>query len=122
MHFSSHHDDYHSAYKYAAKEDKELIHSSLHPNLEAIKSPRTKTCTKAYHQRSRSKREADRQGKEEGDLKKKRRRMPNLEVSDFLIKNNINNALNNIDNIHNMGNFPLSNDEITVLNRDSVLS
>ena len=28
-----------------------------------------------------------------------------------------NNALNNIDNIYNMGNFPLSNDEITVLNR-----
>ncbi len=83
---------YHMAIKLSsqnAKEDKELIHSSLHPNLEAIKSPRTKTCTKAYHQRSRSKREADRQGKEEGDLKKKRRRMPNLEVSDFLIKNNI---------------------------------
>eukprot|EP00794_Sanderia_malayensis_P001976 gene1976-2245_t len=89
VHFSSHHDDYHSRYKYAAKEEKELIHSPLHSNLEAIRSPRTKACTKAYRQRSRSKREADRQGKEEGDLKKKRRRLLNLEVSDFLIKNNI---------------------------------
>eukprot|EP00794_Sanderia_malayensis_P001981 gene1981-biopygen1803 len=89
VHFSSHHDDYHSAYKYAAKEVKELIHSPLHPKLEAIRSPRTQACTKAYRQRSRSKREADRQGKEEGDLKKKHRRLSNLEVSDFLIKNNI---------------------------------
>ena len=42
VHFSNKHENYYSAYNYAAKIDKEAVHSVNHPNLADASSPKTK--------------------------------------------------------------------------------
>ena len=47
VHFSNSHNNYYSAWKYATKEDVEVLQSANHPNLWNSKSPRTdKACEK----------------------------------------------------------------------------
>lgn len=99
VHFSSKHDDYYSAYLYVTEEDEQALHSDAHPNLRAIGSPKTKACTKAARRTAALGRKARDSG--DGEVagpsgvqsgvqsKRKRRRLSNFEVSEFLLQNEI---------------------------------
>ena len=54
LHFSDHHTNYYSAYKYVSKSDKEVFHSAQHPNLTEVSSPRTKKCVDALRRKPKS--------------------------------------------------------------------
>ena len=88
INFSDHHDNYYSAYKYVTKEDTHVQHSKKHPDLSNIGSPKTKLSTRAYREsRKRKQNEQNEQNKEAKN--KKPRRLSNLEVSEFILNNNI---------------------------------
>ena len=86
----SDHDGYYSAYKYICKHDDNVYHSPNHPNLDEIGSPQTKNCHKAYRER-RSKRQATTNAVhgEQDPSRKKIRKLSNIEVSEFIVKNGI---------------------------------
>ena len=92
LHFSDKHDTYYYAYKYVCKSDKDVLLSQNHPNLDAVGSPSTKSCVKAYRQ-SRKKNAASTQntthGQDNNGKPNKIRRLSNLEVSEFLLEHNI---------------------------------
>lgn len=91
VHFSDH-EGYYSAYKYICKYDKNVYHSPNHPNLDEVGSPQTKNCQRAYRQR-RSKRQettvADHEEREH--CSKKRKKLSNIDVSEFIVKHDIKN-------------------------------
>jgi hypothetical protein len=45
----SDHDGYYTAYRYISKSDDMVFHSTRHPNLDEICSPRTKGCQQIKH-------------------------------------------------------------------------
>ena len=83
------HDGYYSAYKYICKYDDNVYHSPNHPNLNEIGSPKTKNCHKAYRER-RSKRQVP-TNEQDPNSGKKIRKLSNIEVSEFIVKNDIKN-------------------------------
>ena len=88
----SDHDGYYSAYKYICKYDDNVYHSPNHPNLDEIGSPQTKNCQKAYREK-RSKRQVPTNvvhGQQDSSSRKIRK-LSNIEVSEFIVKNDIKN-------------------------------
>ena len=67
--------------------------SQDHPNLKEIGSPQTKQCVNAYRKKSKEKRAANNkqngQQKERNKKSKKLSRLSNLDVSEFMVENNI---------------------------------
>ncbi len=90
VNFSDTHNHYIYAYRYVCKSDKEVVLSESHPDLSEVGSPRTKASTTAH-------REASKKRKSTGDMQesaarkssKVKRRLSNLEVSDFILRHNI---------------------------------
>lgn len=95
VNFSDQHDNYYSAYRYVCKEDSSVHHSKHHPNLENISSPRTKRSTKAYRESRKSKNSAENETSEppskkpSTSSKQKPTRLSRLDVSEFMVKNDI---------------------------------
>ena len=97
VNFSDQHDNYHSAYRYICKEDTSVEHSKHHPNLDNISSPRTKKSTRAYRESRKSKCAEDREtpeppSKKPSNTKQKPKRLSKLDVSEFMVKHNIDRA------------------------------
>ena len=91
LHFSNAHDNYHSAYQYVAKQDTQVFLSPTHLNLSKIGSPRTKACVRAY--RESQKRKQNENGNGQQEKAKKIRRLSNLEVSEFLVANEMKSEI-----------------------------
>ena len=95
LHFSDQHLGYNVAYKYICKTDKNVVTSDQHPNLTQIGSPKTKKGMKAFSNNAQKRRfsaSASTTSAEQPSTSKKpakARRLSNIEVSDFLVKNNI---------------------------------
>ena len=90
LNFSDKHDTYYYAYKYVCKADKDVLLSQNHPNLAEIGSPATKNCIRAYRQSRKSKLNNNNTSAPSGNNKStKIRRLSNLEVSEFLVQQNI---------------------------------
>ena len=93
VNFSDNHDNYYSEYKYISKEDPEIYHSTNHPNLDDVSSPRTKKSTQAYRQSRKSKAaenlDSEIPKKKAPKSKKENRRLSNFDVSEFLVKHDI---------------------------------
>lgn len=94
LNFSQSHDNYYTAYQYITKSDPMVFHSLNHPNLKQIGSPRTKQCIKANRRYSNQRDATSSTGEASKEKKKKSSkknpsRLSNLEVSDFMIENNI---------------------------------
>lgn len=98
LHFSSSHDMYDTAFKYVCKSDKDVFLSPNHPNLMEIGSPKTKKCVKVFRDKARKRKSDESESKSETNdvvrkdetgSKNKIRRLSNLEVSEFLVKNNV---------------------------------
>ncbi len=104
VNFSESHENYYSAYRYVCKNDPHAYKSADHPDLQEIGSPVTKKCMSAYRQKCR-KRKIDENteitanqlndsdkihgNKTQNASLSKVRRHSNLDVSKFLVKNNI---------------------------------
>ena len=93
LHFSEKHDNYYSAFKYVCKDDEDVCLSPGHPNLKEIGSPKTKKCIKAFREKAK-KRKSDSAGGESSssshtEKTEKIRRLSNLDVAEFVVKNNI---------------------------------
>ena len=80
----SDHEGYYSAYCYISKYDETVFHSRGHPNLDEVGSPRTKRCQQSYR-----KRRSAGQSEEKTGHAKKIQRLSNLEVFDFIVKEEI---------------------------------
>lgn len=95
VNFSEQHGNYYSAYKYVCKKDTEVYKSANHPDLQEVGSPVTKTCMAVYKNNCSKKRRLVAQESTTNSETKKcakpkqPRRLSNLDVSEFLIKNNI---------------------------------
>ena len=97
VNFSDQHDNYHSAYRYICKKDTSVHHSKHHPNLENISSPRTKKSKKTYKDSRKAKSSdtsttSEPSPKKPSNSKSKPKRLSRLEVSEFMVKNNIHRA------------------------------
>lgn len=96
VNFSETHSHYIYAYRYVCKDKpvKELSHSQGHPDLSKVGSPRTKASTEALREASRKRKSTSSslQPEEASHGSKSRRRLNNLEVSDYIIANNISNV------------------------------
>ena len=88
VNFSDTHSHYIYAYRYVCKSDREVFHSPGHPDLSDVGSPRTKAGTKALQQGSRKRKIGFNQCGDES-CSSKSRRLTNLEVSDYIVANNI---------------------------------
>ena len=98
VNFSDQHDNYHSAYRYICKKDTSVHHSKHHPNLENISSPRTKKSTKTYKDSRKAKSSdtsttSEPSPKKPSNSKSKPKRLSRLEISEFMVKNNIHRAI-----------------------------
>ena len=51
VNFSESTENYYAAYRYVCKTDENVAHSSNHPDLKDIGSPKTKKCMKAYQEK-----------------------------------------------------------------------
>ena len=101
VHFSSRHENYYSAYRYATKFDKAAFHSQGHPPLADSRSPRTKLPSKARMAASQEARRQRRESSadsasastssatESSKTKSKRRRLSNIEIQKMIVANNI---------------------------------
>lgn len=92
LNFSENHDNYYSAYKYICKSDLNVYHSKHHPNLENVSSPKTKKSTQTLRKRSLERRNSktSSEGSNNNECKaKKTKRLSNIEVAEFITKNNI---------------------------------
>lgn len=97
VNFSDKHESYYSAYRYVCKSDPHVFHSPNHPNLQEVGSPVTKKCISAYKKKCAEKRKSFSESTASASATlrsdrseiKKPRRLSNLDVSEFLIKNNI---------------------------------
>ena len=86
--------NYHSAYRYVNKEDKEILLSEGHPDLISGKSPKTSKASKAKKEKAKSSRESSKFSEEPqpGPSKPtKRRRLSNLDVGEIVIARQIHN-------------------------------
>ena len=91
LNFLNAHDNYHSAYHYVTKQDMQVFLSPTHPNLSKIGSPITKACVRAY--RESQKRKQNENGNAQQEKAKKIRCLSNLEVSEFLVANQIKSEI-----------------------------
>ena len=98
VNFSEGHDHYYSAFKYVTKEDKDFFVSEGHPNLQEIGSPKTKKCLSEYRKTQKQKRKehspAPGSSREQETCSSSKKKKPNrssmnLDVAEFIIKNNI---------------------------------
>ena len=93
VNFSETYSHYIYAYRYVCKDKplEEVSHSQGHPDLSEVGSPRTKASTEASRAASRKRQStvSSLQPDGESHSTKSRRRLNNLEVSDYLIANNI---------------------------------
>ena len=105
VNFSEVHECYYSAYQYVCKNDPRVFKSHKHPDLREIGSPVTKRCMKAYRQKCQKRKqnntnknntehnqnnEHNTQNSEHNSNKQtKVRRLSNLDVSEFLVTNQI---------------------------------
>ena len=104
VNFSELHDNYYSAYRYVCKNDPNVYKSANHPDLPEIGSPVTKKCMSAYRQKCRKRKidgsteitanQANQSNNIDDDKMpnvslSKVQRLSNLDVSKFLVKNNI---------------------------------
>ena len=97
VNFSDQHDSYYSAYGYICKEDTSVHHNKHQCNLENISSPRIKKSTNAYRESQRAKfsdtyTTSERPPKKSFSSKGKPKRLSRLQVSKFMVKNNIDHA------------------------------
>ena len=90
LNFSNAHDNYHSAHQYLTKQDTQVFLSPTHPNLSKIGSPRTKACVRAYRESQKRKQNENGNAQQE---KGKKIRLSNLEVSEFLVANQIKSEI-----------------------------
>ena len=84
VNFSDSHNHYISAYRYVCKIDKQVVHSENHPDLTEVGSPRTKAATAASRKRNSN--------NNNNNSNVKRRKLTNLEVSDFIVKKTNNES------------------------------
>ena len=87
VNFSESHENYYSAYKYVCKTDKNVHQSANHPDLQELGSPPTKKCMSAYKSMCKKRKSNGKQN--EKPKEKKVRRLSNLDVSEFLVANDI---------------------------------
>ena len=78
VHFSSHHNDYYSAWSYVIK-DGDFVQSTGHPDLASASAPRTTNALAARRQRT---------GNRRGSTGKKQK-LDNLTLNEAILKNNI---------------------------------
>ena len=100
VHFSAVHNDYYSAWKYAAKEDKDALESDDHPDLtNTTKSPRTTEASKKRSSRAKARAvnytldvlesECGDEGEDDGERRKKRKRITAFEISEIIVEKGI---------------------------------
>ena len=83
-------DNYYSAYKYVCKTDNSVYKSLNHPDLDSTGSPKTKKCMTVYKTKCNKKRtQKSTEQNNKTRTTKKVRRLSNLEVSEFLVSNEI---------------------------------
>lgn len=87
VHFSSTHSQYIAAYRYVCKEDHNVFHSSNHPHLETIGTGRTEKASCAYKESHKQK-----SSNEMSQTAKRPKRLSNLDVSNFLVENDIRSS------------------------------
>lgn len=85
----SDHDGYYTAYKYVNKCDDKVFLSTGHPNLDEIGSPRTKHCQQTYRKRRSEKKSSNVADKEAATTPKRRKKLSNLEVAEFIVERKI---------------------------------
>ena len=110
VNFSESYENYYSAYRYACKNDSHVYKSADHPDLQEIGSPVKKKCMSAYRQKCRKRKideNAEITANQPNDSDKingnkmqnaslsKVRRLSSLDVSKFLVKNNIRTMARN---------------------------
>jgi len=95
LHFSDNHDNYYSAYKYISKSDDQVFHSEGHPNLRDASSPKTKKLTQALRKKRRAavSTKETHESSERNNTEKKPKRLSNVEVSNFIISNNVHSDI-----------------------------
>ena len=96
VNFSDNHNHYIYAYRYVCKTDSHVLHSTGHPDLSAIGSPKGKNGTATYRENCRKRRSLptdDAASSSSTSLKSKKckRRLSNLDVSDYITKHDIHN-------------------------------
>ena len=87
----SDHDQYIYAYRYVCKADRDVAHSDNRPDLSQVGSPRTKASTSALREAAKKRKSTTNVIAESTALEgnKQKRRLSNLEVSDFVVAKNI---------------------------------
>ena len=85
VNFSESHETYYTAYKYVCKKDCNVIYSQNHPDLQELGSPKTKKCIKAYKESYRKRRCLSTSNLSTPKTK----RSQNIDISEFLVANNI---------------------------------
>ncbi len=85
----SDHDGYCTAYRYISKSDDMVFHSTGHPNLDEIGSPRTKRCQQTYRKRRCEKKSSNVADTEAATTSKRRKKLSNLEVAEFIVEHEI---------------------------------
>ena len=87
----SDHDQYIYAYRYVCKADRDVAHSDNHPDLSQVGSPRTKASTSALREAARKRKSATNVNTKSTvcERNKRKRRLSNLEVADFIVAKNI---------------------------------
>lgn len=90
----SDHDQYIYAYRYVCKADRDVAHSDNHPDLSQVGSPRTKASTAALREAGKKRKSARNVNVVSTALErnKRKRRLSNLEVADFIVAKNITTA------------------------------
>ena len=84
--FSDSHENYYTAYKYICNSDEFVLHSAEHPDIREIGSHKTKHFMKAYQRKHKLNKTTS---SEEKQKQSKVRRLFNLDVCEFVVKNNI---------------------------------
>ncbi len=84
----SDHDGCYTAYQYIRKEDDMVYHSTGHPNLDEVGSPRTKRCQEFYRKRRWDK-TSEGNSCHGSTSAKRMKKLSNLEVSDFIVEKQI---------------------------------
>ena len=89
----SDHDGYYTAYKYIRKYDANIYHSPNHPNLDEVRSPKTKNCHSAYRKKRTARRvgtASENGGEPPNDPpEKKIKKLSNIDMSEFIQKHDI---------------------------------
>ena len=95
--FFWYHSGYYTAYRYISKYNNNICHSPNHPNLDEVRSPKTKACHRVYQQRRTDRKVAMAMTTSQSadkepvnDLpKKKIKKLSNVDVSEFIQQHEI---------------------------------